>query len=327
MSDSNEENIENVKNILKYKNDILSILEIFDFNKKIFEKFIIKDYKKNFINIIEFAKQNKQDDIPKITKILNELISYQNKIGYLFLELKPDFWKFYLDNFIEKKLENINKLIELRKCLKNYQSLTQNKKVKVNNEQKKIADYIIKDDYGIAIHTGIEHIIKTEKLDDLQKLNLLFKTDPIYLEESKKKQIKSNILKEFDFKNIQNEEFFTEFRELKLDRVFENIIDDFFNYIFSLIKNIYDFELLFRLFDIEKLSEKGIKVYIKCLQNKFEEIDLTIDKNKQSDFDKLLKIIATLIDIILKKQSQNVIKFFQILEKNARITHTKHIIL
>ena len=316
LSDPNEKDFKCIKNILKYENDLLSILQIINSNKEIFKKFVEKDSKKNVINIFESTKQNKNDDIQKICIELEELINYQKKTGYLFLELDQNFWKYYLDNFNDIQLESINKLINLRKCLNNYQLLTQSKKV--HSDKRKIGDYFLKDDYGSTIHNRIQNIIKIEKFDDLEKLNMIFKNDPFYLEDSKKKLISVDILREFDFKNIQKEEFFIQFKELKLDRVFDYKLKEFFNYIFSLIRTIYDFELLYKLFDIEKLSEKGLNEYINCLKNKFKEINLKIDKNQESDFNKILQLIVILVDIIIKKQPKNAINFFQLLEEKCQ---------
>ena len=162
-----------------------------------------------------------------------------------------------MDVFTELNLENINKLIELRKCLFNYQELLNQSKIAPSNK-KKIIEYYSKDNLGDFIHQQIINIIQSHEFDNLEILDLIFKKDPYYYEESKKKQRDVNILKNINFKSIQDDKFFDKFMELKLDSIFGNQLSEYFKYIFNLINDIFDFELLYKLFNIEKLSEKAV---------------------------------------------------------------------
>ena len=92
-----------------------------------------------------------------------------------------------MDVFTELNLENINKLIELRKCLFNYQELLNQSKIAPSNK-KKIIDYYSKDNLGDFIHLQIIKIIQSQEFDNLEKLDLIFKKDPYYYEELKKKK-------------------------------------------------------------------------------------------------------------------------------------------
>jgi hypothetical protein len=247
------------------------------------------------------------------------LTEYQKKEGIFFIEFNQSFWKFYLDYLNEITMENIDKLIELRKCFNSYQSSLNDSKIKTSIDKKSIAKYYSYDYYGKSIHESISNIIKKDNFNNLEKIKLIFEKDPVYLEEPKKKERKVDVLNFVNFKNQKDcdDQFFSKLNQLQLDVIFEYQIKDFFKYIFRLINDIFDFDLLYKLFCLDKMKKNNIKEYIQNLKNKFHEINININDKNTSEYENILNSIIKLIKIIIKKEeTENIIKFLtNILEK------------
>ena len=318
LSDSMETEFKNIKNALKYEKNILEFVEILYKNiNNIFN--ISKKDLKNVINILGFVEQNKDDNIGKLVLKINELTEYQKKQGIFFIEFNQSFWKFYLDYLNEIKMENIDKLIELRKCLNNYQSSLNNSKIKTSIDKKSIAKYYSYDYYAKSIDKSILYIINEGNFNNLEKIKLIFEKDPIYVEDSKKKDRKVDVLKYFDFKNQKecNDNFFKKLNHLQLDVIFEYQIKDYFKFIFRLINDIFDFDLLYKIFCIDKMKQNIVNEYISNLKKKFYDIKININDNNTSEYENILNYIIKLIKIIINKEEASNIKEFltNILEK------------
>ena len=232
ISDSNETNFNNIKSILNYEKDTFTLLELLDNNKNILIKFPEKE-PKNVINIYEYTRQNKKDEIKKICEKINSLIVFQKKKGILFLDFSKKFWDKYAKIFNEVNIETIDKLNYLKKSLKEYNLLLNkycNKTPK--NIDKDILVYYNKDEYGNLIHNKINLIIKNKNLNELELLEIIFKKDPYYYDNSKKHLRDVNILKLIDYKNIKNEKFYEAFINLNIDEIFKNKINDFYKFFF-----------------------------------------------------------------------------------------------
>jgi len=318
LSDSMETQFKNIKNALKYEKNILEFLEIVHKNiNNIFN--ISKKDLKNIINILDFVQQNKDDKIGKLVQKINELTEYQKNEGIFFIEFNQSFWKFYLDYLNEINIENVDKLIELRKCFNNYQSSLNDSKIKTMIDKKSIMNYYSYDYYAKFIHKSILTIINKDNFNSLEKVKLIFEKDPYYLEESKKNDRKVDILKNFDFKNQKecDDKFFSKLNQLQLEVIFEYQIKDFFNFIFRLIKDIFDFDLLYKLFCFDKMKQNIVNEFIKHLKTKFDEINIIINDNNISEYEKILNSIIKLIKIIINKEEPKKVKEFliNILEK------------
>ena len=313
-----ETQFKNIKNALKYEKNILEFLEIVHKNiNNIFN--ISKKDLKNIINILDFVQQNKDDKIGKLVQKINELTEYQKNEGIFFIEFNQSFWKFYLDYLNEINIENVDKLIELRKCFNNYQSSLNDSKIKTLIDKKSIMNYYSYDYYAKFIHKSILTIINKDNFNSLEKVKLIFEKDPYYLEESKKNDRKVDVLKNFDFKNQKecDDKFFSKLNQLQLEVIFEYQIKDFFNFIFRLIKDIFDFDLLYKLFCFDKMKQNIVNEFIKHLKTKFDEINIIINDNNISEYEKILNSIIKLIKIIINKEEPKKVKEFliNILEK------------
>ena len=316
LSDKIITEFNNIKNILSYQRELLIILELIYDKREIIKKLSEKDPKNNYINIHNFMNKYKNDDISKMCKIIDSLIEYQKTKGIFFIEFSPDFWEYYSSHLKEYDMENINKLIELRKTLQKYNSLVNSRIPKVNIQ---FSDYYSKDQYGKSIHNKIQSNIKNNDYKNLELLSLLFEKDPYYTDESRKAERDINVLNNLDYKiikkNEEDSEFYFKFIELRLDKIFEEKIKDFFNFFFKPINDILDFGFLFRLFDIEKLTNKALNEYIKNLEEKFFNIPINLkDRNNYTEFN---TIVINLIDIMIKKKPDKVIKFLNNLENRC----------
>ena len=332
LSDITEKDFNNMKNILYFHQKVLVTLELLNNNKNYLKELSNKDDKNNIINILDYIKQNKKEDnIPEICQKINDLIEYQKTEQAFFIDFKPDFWKYYYDNYNNCNLEEINALIELRKTMKKYNELINTNTKDVPKKTKKDFNvYFSKDDYGSSIHNKIIINIENNKYTNnkytkSQLLTLIFEKDPYYNDDSNRDKREISILKYFDFKRKDNEDFFLEdnedffnkFIELELDKIFEKEINKYFKHFFSFVNNIFDFKLLFKLFNVEKMSEKSVNEYLKCLKNKCIEINLNIDKKNETQNIKISHILVELFDIIIKNQPDKFSEFFDILERKC----------
>lgn len=103
-----------------------------------------------------------------------------------------------------------------------------------------------------------------------------------------------------------------------MDSIFEKQLSDYFKYIFNLINDIFDFELLYKLFNIEKLSEKAINEYITNLNKKLSQINLKFDRENEKEYNKILNLIVILIDINIRKQNNKALSCLDIVEKKCQ---------
>ena len=293
LSDTSEGDFENMENILQYYQSVSDVLELLDSNKDNLKKLADKakkNKKNNIINILYFVKQNKNDDITTICKKCNNIIDYQKEKDAFFIIFKPDFWKYYNDNFTKSNLNDIDVLIELRKTLHNYNKLMGQRNVP-KNTKKDFDIYFSKDDYGSSIHNKIISNIENNKYTNLQLLTLIFEKDPYYKDPSLKDKRDIKILNYFDFQKEDDEVFVNKFIDLELDKIFENEIEQYFKHFFSFVKNIFDFKLLFKLFNVEKMKENTLNKYIEYLKVKFREINIKLDKENDFNDDDESEII------------------------------------
>ena len=313
ISDSKGSNFNDIKNSLAYEKDVVAILEVLSDNKNIIYNCMKES--NEVVNISEFVEQKKNDNIEKICNLITSLIEFQEEKECFFIDFREEFWKFYVNSLIENDLENIEKLIKLRECLKNYQKYLSSKK-KLSKEQRKLIEYSKTDYYALSIDALIKSLINIKRYDNLDLLDLIFEKDPYNKEVLYKNKRTLDLFKLINFKNIKDEKFFEKFKNLKLDEVFEQYIDKFFEHIFSSISNIFDFQLVYKLFSIEEMSENGVQKYIYFLKKKFKEI--TINFNNESDNNKIINLIVILVDIIIRKQENTANKFLVELEKKLR---------
>ena len=297
IEESTKKNFKSIENCLYYVIDTKTLLETILNNKDILKNCYASNLKENKkLNIFNFQTLKKEDDIETICETIKSLIDYQKEKKCIFLDFNIDFWQFCLEQYKNiNDVEDIDKLNRLRDCLKDYQL-----SVKSEKDLKKIIDYYTKDDYGTTIHKGILNLIKSKDIKDLDLLNLVFEKDPYYKEKKKEKNL--DILNNINFKNIENEEFFTKFKELHLDEVFEDKIDDFFKLIFKLVDQFSDFNLLFKLLDIKVMKPKNLEKYFKYLKDKFTEVTINIDENNENEYNKTKNLLYLFLEIIIKSK-------------------------
>ena len=307
----------NIKKCLSYKKDVYSFLRIVRKKKEIIYESAKNENK--FINISEYVIQNEKDNIKKIIEEIKGLSKFQKEKEYFFTEFNEIFWNNYLNIFNKCTTKNIEILNELWECFCFYRKRINEKSFKI----KSIQQFYNKDEFCNRIHELIKQYIEYNKLSRLELMGYIFKKDPIYYNsehEGHKKKRDISVLKKLNLKEVgEDQDFYRHFRDLKLDEVFEEQLEAYFDFIFKLKNNI-DFlkDLLINFFEIQKIkSDKAKAIYIKKLKEKFNELEFDNEIPVEIEKDKVVNILTMLIHNLIDNDS-NSDKFFKnIFEKKV----------
>ena len=229
----NNQNFDKLISLSKnIENALLFIINHID---QIYEEFESKNKK---IQIYTLLKPRKSDHFDKIYEYYKKIQSYCKEKGYDFMEYDLKIW----DDFIllyENK--NLDYLFLLKKILG-----------KGNNYSEKLMDSIDK-----SIHDTGLYLIKNDKLKNLEVLNFVcndvYFTGNDYYKSDKSIKIVDGInLKECD------ELFFEKYKSMKFKEIFGYNYRKFLERLFQQIKNMNDFDLLYKLYPPEDTIEYAV---------------------------------------------------------------------
>ena len=291
-------NLIDIKEILSYSKNCLELLENIEHNKVfILNKYNIEKKEKKInesllIKIDKNAKMKEDDDLNKILNLLENIVKYEVENNALFLIVSEDFFK----NIITFSIElNYSRLILAKNIINNY--------------IKKIDKHFKIKDLDNAIHkTGLKFInigkFKTKQILDFIQEDVYY-IDKIF-EKSSEREI--NILKNIKIEEI-DEEFIKKWNNLDLSTIFKKQENNFYSIICSLVKNVKDFNILYKLLYEQKKCDKT-KV-LSSIQNEFLSrfTNCSLD-----DLNHNIDIISNLI-YYSDKQKVNIKKFLEQIEK------------
>ena len=274
------ENFSQIKDILKYNNNVNDILLIINDNLDfIFDKYKSNQFnernkskkKNNPLKIEEYAEPKENDDIGSIIGLIKSINLFQ-KENEQFIIFSPVFFKKYMDFYDGQNYEN---LLFLKEIIENMISFDHKFKLKHFNK---------------IFHKNGLKFIKEKKLKNIDILDFI-QRDKYYDRKHKKYSPNLIVLEGIQFKDI-NEKFIKDWEEIAWTEIFKGKEKQFIETICSLVENISQFDKLFLL--LYKKKEFYIHRYtvLKTIQEEF------IHKCSAISNEKLKEYLYVIIDII-----------------------------
>jgi len=327
---------------LSYNKDALIFLQIiqknFDKISDLFKKQSSKT-KKKLINMEEFIKPSDKDNLEEISKyylnLLDSQLKSNNKI--IFIIFGRTLFEKYIQTF---KKENILYLFYLKKISLSIEKIVKTKDLDLDN---------------IIHQSGLE-LSKNKQLENIEILEFINKEIKYKICSYSDKSSKSiEILNGLDVSTF-NDEFYKKWKEINWNVIFGNQYNTFLEKIASMIKDMKNFKVLLKLFNLSNSDEsnsfhsKAIKImqekYINLLENNYmpedEDENEDIDeekgkKNNTSSYNDLVELIffSDKMKIDLEKFLKKLVNNFnadvinkvclKLLEKNIS-SHMKDVI-
>ena len=274
--------------------DFLNFLNVINKKSDLILKFISEEEKKDeknekkiYIEAEKYVQPKPDDNLEKILNEINELKRYGMNTHKLLVKFTPDF----VDQYIEYNQDNnINNLISLNHIINSIRAMDKN--FKCNKKM----DSIIHD-------TGL-NLVKNGYLKN-NKLLEFIKKDDFFLHKAYRSPF-YRPLYIFDGIDISNldDEFYNNWKTMKIYEMFENNINDFIQKISSLVKEMKDFNILIKLFSNNENNNIAYQ-YMIALQKRFKELFNTYSKEKCPNF---INDVVELI-ILSDKNKVNLKKF------------------
>ena len=218
-------------------------------NKK--ENKIIFEVIKNIKSIIEFSKKNK-----------TFLIYFTN-----------NFWRYILNYYNEPIQDNILICYKLREIFIKYHDLV----IEIFKDKKKYViksdaiNYYGRDEFAFLLDQIIRRFINNNNkgLQNIDKLSFITQYNPYYIEPKYCDRVDTEIFDLFDTINI-DDDFIEDFRRMKFEIIFKKNIGEYINKIVSKIKDIYNFDKIIKLININNIEDK--KIFLDALKKKYDNI-------------------------------------------------------
>ena len=307
--------------INEQKEDISKIIQE---EKKKIEEANEKDKKDiKIIEIENFVEPKKEDDLNKISELINQIYDFQSKDNKIIKFTKP---------FIEKYIElnnqvNLDNLLALKKIINKLNKVEEKFEFNPTIEQ--------------LIHDSGKELIKKGEIKNIKVLDFIINDD--YYQSNYFNKTFYRPLDIFDGIDISSleEDFFIKWKQINFYLMFDIQLPEFLKKISSLIKEMKDFELIYKFYDF--YQEKDYKYEcIMYMENQFIEIFNTYSPEKCPNFNKdVIKLIYLidqkkvnikhfLVDFFQKNLEYEKVNeiYLQLIEEHQNITNdTKDIIV
>ena len=294
-------------NALFYLKDINTFLEIIDNNKDDIIK--IKQFEPIELTIKDDEKIKFEIINPKIESITE----FSKEKKSLLIYLKKIFWEALAKKSYGISRDNIELCSTIRIIFKNYYNMILNIFPDKKNDKIKKE---VNDTYkrGIFLHQ-IDKIIrdyidKTPDISNIEIIELIHGYDEYYTNKIYIKKRDTKILEKIriDLNNKNNENFIKKFKEIKIEKIFENSQKNFLNIFTNKIKKISDFGMIFKLINVDLLSDKTY--YLNQLKLKYENVIKVSDNDPN-----LIQSLVELIIYICINENKT-----DFLEKNIKVS-------
>jgi len=297
--------IEQLNIILKYNaTNLLELLSIISDDFNTFSNFYSSDInkKKVSMNIEEIINPTENDNIKEIYEKYIELVKRQKEVTKnLFLIFGTSLLKKYIKYYEGK---NIINLIYIQKIYKFMNENIENK-------------FEIKDLNEIIHETGL----KLSKQHSLKNNDILefIKIDEYYNSKDYNKKIYRplDILNGLDIYTF-DEQFYLNWKEIDWNQIFNEQYNDFIKKVLDLIKDIKDFNILYKLLDISKNKNQSDyhQNSLNLMQSKFCELIKNYDQQKYPN----LKDDLILLIFFSDQKMENIENFLiQFLHNNLNV--------
>ena len=269
--------------------DFLYFLKVINKKSDLILKFISKEEKKDennenkiYIEAEKYVQPKPDDNLEKILNEINELKKYGMNTHKMLVKFTPDF----VDRYIEYNQDNnINNLISLNHIIISIKSMDKN--FKCNKKMDSI------------IHETGLNLVRNGYLKN-NKLLEFIKKDDFFLNKAYKSPL-YRPLYIFDGIDISNldDEFYNNWKTMKLNEMFENNFNEFILKISSLVKEMKDFNILIKLFSYNENNNIAYQ-YTIALHKRFIELFDTYSKEKCPNF------INDVVELIILSDKKNV---------------------
>ena len=220
-------------NALSYNRDLLVLLEVINENIDFINQKI--DGKNELINLEILVEIKKDDNLNLIYGEIIKLFSHEKKLNKKFAIISQNIFDKYINYFNTGDDKNLNLLNSIIKDITN-----NNQEYEINNDMQ----YLI---YKKNLKLALEH-----KLTNIDILHII-KEDKFFNEEkyNSKEFRQPEILSGIDIYKI-NEEFFSLWKKINFEKVFENNYYDYVDQVCKLVDNMSYFGILFELLNKSK---------------------------------------------------------------------------
>ena len=259
-------------------------------------------------------KKVKNDNITlTIIEIIKSIIKFSKQNKQFFIYFHNEFWIALLNINNEVNSKNISVCYKLREVFVEYYKLINEifelkKNIIIKNEAINLYN---KDEFSSILEQMIQKYINDNKrLISIEKLWIITKYNPYYIEDRYSNIVNCEIFDLFDLKDVHTE-FIEEFQRINFEKIFNKKIKEYINKLISKVKTINDFGIMLNLINVERISEKNI--YLEALNGGYEniikpQIELLKDK-KLTDANKIVAKIALInYNYEIKEKKFNFIK-------------------
>ena len=279
---------------------------------------IINKYAKNDFKPITLKASltlKKEDKIKEMDELIipaiDKIINFSKKQKVLLIYFSSNYWINLLKNFNEPNPESIDICFKLREIFIKYNNLVNDlfKNEKKNDIKKDINKYFEIDEFAFILDKNIRKYIETNKeLSNSEILGYIQNYNPYYKEDKYAHKRETYI---FDYVNFENnddqqfKQFIDTFKNLKFEIIFKDNITEFLNKMVSKITNIYTFDTIMELININGINSK-VDDFLGMLKDKYEYV---IKKEVESltgvQLKEAVKVIAKFVDLIFINENNN----------------------
>ena len=231
-----------------------------------------KKTKEQFKEDINSNVRKKNESIMKVIGNIKSIIEFCKDKQTFLIYFTNNFWKYILKSYYELNQENIYICFKLREIFIEYHDLILNIFEKKDTKfiiKKEAINYYERDEFAFLLDQIIKNYINNKELTNIEKLSLITKYNPYYIEPKYSSIVDCHIFDYFDLNTIDNE-FIENFKQMNFENIFKDYIDEYITKFFDKIKDIQNFDTVIELINIKNIKNKNI--YLDSLKRGYDNI-------------------------------------------------------
>ena len=272
---------------LFYLNNANIFLNAINLNKE--QIILIKDFKAILIpNFENYSNIN----LKEFQKDFDEILSFSEKEGKLLIIFPNNFWDSLLKIYENSTKENINNCKILRENFNKYYELFKIycKSSLIKSETEK---YYTNDIFAYILDNSIKkYLEENQDMKNKEIVKIIMEYDPYYFPENKVHINKRNpeIFQQLNISEI-DEDFKNFYRNYNFEQIFKDKLDSYISLLISKIKNIFHFEIIIDLINIDNIGDKLIN-FVDLLDKKYvslmKRIDFINESKEEEEINKMV---------------------------------------